>query len=86
MEYSFGDEYKDGPLVLGLHKKNSMYDIVPVCDCVIVSEDYNKIVAYTMEFARSHQLSYYKKCSIQDCFAIWLSASQRQMGACLSIW
>lgn len=61
MEYSFGDEYKDGPLVLGLHKKNSMYDIVPVCDCVIVSEDYNKIVAYTMEFARSHQLSYYKK-------------------------
>ena len=28
---------------------------------MIVSEDYNKIVAYTMEFARSHQLSYYKK-------------------------
>ncbi len=61
MEYSFGDEYKDGPLVLGLHKKNSMYDIVPVCNCVIVSEDYNRIVSYTMEFARKHGLSYHKK-------------------------
>ena len=61
MEYSFGDEYKDGPLVLGLHKKNSMYDIVPVCNCVIVSEDYNRIVSYTMEFARAHGLSYHKK-------------------------
>ena len=61
MEYSFGDEYKDGPLVLGLHKKNSMYDIVPVCNCVIVSEDYNRIVSYTMEFARTHGLPYHKK-------------------------
>ena len=61
MEYSFGDEYKDGPLVLGLHKKNSMYDIVPVCNCVIVSEDYNRIVSYTMEFARGNGLSYHKK-------------------------
>ena len=27
MEFSFGDEYKDGPLALGLHKRGSMYDI-----------------------------------------------------------
>ncbi len=61
MEYSFGDEYKDGPLVLGLHKKNSMYDIVPVHQCVIVSDDYNKIVEYTMGFAVKNNLSYHKK-------------------------
>ena len=30
MEFSFGDEYKDGPLALGLHKINSMYDIVNI--------------------------------------------------------
>ena len=30
MEFSFGDEYKDGPLSLGLHKKGSTYD-VPDC-------------------------------------------------------
>ncbi|MBP3543498.1 MAG: 23S rRNA (uracil-5-)-methyltransferase RumA, partial [Lachnospiraceae bacterium] len=26
MEFSFGDEYKDGPLALGMHKKGSFYD------------------------------------------------------------
>ena len=30
MEFSFGDEVKDGPLALGLHKINSMYDIVSI--------------------------------------------------------
>nr|MBP9666306.1 23S rRNA (uracil-5-)-methyltransferase RumA [Acetatifactor sp.] len=28
MEFSFGDEYKDGPLALGMHKRGSFYDIV----------------------------------------------------------
>ena len=27
MEFSFGDEFKDGPLSLGLHKKGSTYDV-----------------------------------------------------------
>ena len=27
MEFSFGDEFKDGPLSLGLHKKGSTYDL-----------------------------------------------------------
>ena len=40
----FGDEYKDGPLALGLHKVNSMYDIVSIKDCKLVSEDFNKII------------------------------------------
>ena len=44
MEFSFGDEYKDGPLALGLHKVNSMYDIVSIKDCKLVSEDFNKII------------------------------------------
>ena len=37
MEFSFGDEYKDGPLALGMHKRGSFYDIVTVADCVFVS-------------------------------------------------
>ena len=32
MEFSFGDEYKDGPLALGLHKKGSTYDVSEVPD------------------------------------------------------
>ncbi|MDF2844687.1 MAG: hypothetical protein K0R00_3113 [Herbinix sp.] len=39
MEFSFGDEYKDGPLALGLHKKGSFHDILTVDDCAIVDED-----------------------------------------------
>ena len=34
MEFSFGDEYKDGPLALGLHKRGSFYDIVTVDQCL----------------------------------------------------
>jgi 23S rRNA (uracil-5-)-methyltransferase RumA len=61
MEFSFGDEYKDGPLALGLHKKNSTYDIVSLKDCDIVSEDYNKIIQYTQDFYSGLNLPYYKK-------------------------
>ena len=42
MEFSFGDEYKDGPLALGMHKRGSFHDIVNVTDCQIVDEDYRK--------------------------------------------
>ena len=43
MEFSFGDERKDGPLALGLHKKKSFYDIVDLRDCFICPEDMNII-------------------------------------------
>lgn len=44
MEFSFGDEVKDGPLSLGMHKRGSFYDVVSVMDCQIVDEDYRKIL------------------------------------------
>lgn len=44
MEFTFGDEVKDGPLALGMHKRGSFYDIVSVTDCRIVDEDYRKIL------------------------------------------
>ena len=45
MEYSFGDEYKGGPLALGLHKKGSTYDVLTASDCKIVHEDLNRILS-----------------------------------------
>ena len=42
MEYTFGDEVKDGPLALGMHKRGSFYDIVTVDGCKIVDDDYRK--------------------------------------------
>ena len=61
MEFSFGDEYKDGPLALGLHKRNSMYDIVPVTDCQMVDEGMRQILRATLEFYRKKGLPYYHK-------------------------
>lgn len=42
MEFSFGDEYKDGPLTLGLHKKGSTYDVLTASDCKLVHDDMTK--------------------------------------------
>jgi len=61
MEFSFGDEYKDGPLSLGLHKRGSMYDIVPVTDCRIVDEDYRAILKFTLEFFKERNIPYFHK-------------------------
>ena len=44
MEFSFGDEVKDGPLALGMHKRGSFYDIVSVTGCQIIDEDYRRIL------------------------------------------
>ena len=61
MEFSFGDEYKEGPLALGMHKRGSFHDIVPVPECQIVDEDYRKILTCTLEYARGTGLPYYHK-------------------------
>ena len=50
MEFSFGDEYKDGPLALGMHKRGSFYDIVTVSECRIVDEDYREILTLTRNY------------------------------------
>lgn len=50
MEYTFGDEYKDGPLSLGMHKRGAFYDIVPVTGCRIADEDFGMILEATKDF------------------------------------
>lgn len=63
MEFSFGDEYKDGPLALGLHRKGSFYDLITMEDCKIVDSDYNKIVACTLQHFAERNIPYFKKMS-----------------------
>ena len=65
MEFSFGDEYKDGPLALGMHKRGSFYDIVTVKDCQIVDEDFRKILEVVLEFYQQQGAKYYHKLSHQ---------------------
>mgnify|MGYP000529580692 FL=1 len=61
MEFSFGDEYKDGPLALGLHKKGSTYDVLTADDCQLVHEDMTKILTCVHEYFLKRNVSYYKK-------------------------
>ena len=61
MEYTFGDEYRDGPLALGLHKRGSFYDILTVADCRIAPDDFGKILSYTLDFFREHGIPYYHR-------------------------
>ena len=61
MEFSFGDEYKDGPLALGLHKRSSMYDVVTTDHCKIVHNDYNLILRATLDYFAGTGLSFNHK-------------------------
>ena len=61
MEFSFGDEVKDGPLSLGMHKRGSFYDVVTVDGCRIVDEDYRQILLTTLEFFREKKISFYHR-------------------------
>ena len=58
MEFSFGDEYKDGPLSLGLHKKGSTYDVLTAADCKLVHEDMNRIPVWVLDHFREERASY----------------------------
>ena len=61
MEFSFGDEYKEGPLALGMHKKGSFHDIVTVDSCKIVDSDYNQILKTILDFYTEKEVPFYKK-------------------------
>ncbi len=62
MEYTFGDEVKDGPLTLGMHRIKNYMSVVTVDQCQLVSEDFNKILSYTLEFCvRRGYPKYHKK-------------------------
>ena len=61
MEFSFGDEFKDGPMTLGMHKRGSFYDIVTVDRCVLVHPDCCKILRATLDYFTEHGAVFYKK-------------------------
>ncbi|MBO6090375.1 MAG: 23S rRNA (uracil(1939)-C(5))-methyltransferase RlmD [Lachnospiraceae bacterium] len=61
MEFSFGDEYKDGPLALGMHKRGSTYDVVNTFECRIVDEDFRRILKTTFDYFTRLNLPYYHK-------------------------
>ena len=61
MEFTFGDEEKDGPLALGMHKKNSFYDIVTLDDCRIVDSDFNVLLQAILKYFKEKGETYFHK-------------------------
>lgn len=61
MEFSFGDEVKDGPLSLGMHKRGSFHDIVTVDGCRIMDADFRKILSVTLDYFTVCAIPFYKK-------------------------
>ena len=61
MEFSFGDEYKDGPIALGMHKRASTYDVVNTFECKIVDEDFRRILKATYKYFSGLNIPYYHK-------------------------
>lgn len=61
MEFSFGDEEKDGPLALGMHRRGSFHDVVNTDHCQIVHEDFTRILTATRDFFAARHIPFYKK-------------------------
>lgn len=61
MEFSFGDERKDGPLALGMHRRGSFYDIVTVDDCKLVDEDYRQILQAVLAYFADKNISFFHR-------------------------
>ena len=61
MEFSFGDQEKDGPLCLGLHQKRSFFNILNTEDCRLPDADMGKILLVTREFFSERGIPYFHK-------------------------
>lgn len=61
MEFSFGDEEKNGPLALGMHRRNSFHSIVNTTGCSIVDSDFRQILCKILEYFQGNSQSFYHK-------------------------
>ncbi|MBR0051451.1 MAG: 23S rRNA (uracil(1939)-C(5))-methyltransferase RlmD [Firmicutes bacterium] len=61
MDYTFGDEVKDGPLQLGMHKKKQFLSVVNADQCQIVPEDFNRLLDATLQFCRDKGYTHYHR-------------------------
>ncbi len=60
MEFTFGDEVRNGELTLGMHYRGVKNAVVNVEGCLLVPEDFTKILSYTVEHFRKLGTPYYR--------------------------
>lgn len=63
MEYTFGDEIKEGEMTLGMHKKGRFMSIVTVDECQLVDGDFNTILRAALDFCKEKEYAFYHKKS-----------------------
>ncbi len=61
MEYSFGDQEKEGPLALGMRKRRSFYEVVTSKHCNIVDGDYRNILNIVLDYFKNSEDTFYHK-------------------------
>ena len=61
MEFSYGNEVKDGAMILGLHKQNSFHDIVEVDGLKLMDNNFNKIYMFCNKFSQKSGLNFYHR-------------------------
>ena len=60
MEFTFGDLEKGGELTLGMHMKGKSFGVLTVDNCMIVDEDFRKVLTLTVDYFRKQNLPYYR--------------------------
>ncbi|MBR5743436.1 MAG: 23S rRNA (uracil(1939)-C(5))-methyltransferase RlmD [Clostridia bacterium] len=63
MEYTFGNDRKDGPLRLGMHRKGRFFDIVEVPGCRIVPADMDRVRGAVQDYFAEAGVPFYHKMS-----------------------
>lgn len=86
MEFSFGDEYKDGPLSLGLHKKGSTYDILNTDDCKLVHPGYDENPCLCAGVFPGRKPAFIRSFSMWDISDICFFEEVSQAARSLSMW
>ncbi len=61
MELTFGDEVKDGPLTLGMHRRGSFYDVTNAEDCRIIDQDFRRIIRATRDYCAAAEVPFYHR-------------------------
>lgn len=61
MEFSFGDEFFEGPLSLGLHERGKFYEIVTVDTCKLIDRDFTLILKTVLDYFQGNGTPFYHK-------------------------
>lgn len=60
MEFTFGDEFKGGPLTLGMHQMGKSFEMLTVGECQIVDQDFRTVLLTVLEYFKTKDLSFYR--------------------------